>query len=136
MRSRALRFRLLPIPEQKNRAFPRKNMPNPSIHILLVSAQAAPNLLPALDPELKPAETILLVTAKMAGRAAALESVLCHAAVKVSHVTLDDEHDYAAVEKVLLDLAAKRDGEDIALNVTGGTKLMALAAQSVAQVAG
>jgi hypothetical protein len=107
----------------------------PSIHVLLVSAQAAPNLLPALDPELKPKEAILLVTAKMAERATALESVLREASVKVSRVTLDDEHDFSALENVLLDLAASRGGEDIALNVTGGTKLMALAAQSVAQAA-
>lgn len=111
-------------------------MPTPSIHVLLVSAQAAPNLLPALDPELKPKEAILLVTKKMAGRASALESVLREAAVKVSRLTLDDEHNFSALEKALLDLAATRDGEDIALNVTGGTKLMALAAQSVAQAAG
>lgn len=111
-------------------------MPSPNIHIVLVSAQAAPNLLAALDPELKPNEAILLVTKKMAGRATALESVLREASVKVSRLTLDDEHDFSALEKVLLDLAATRDGEDIALNVTGGTKLMALAAQSVAQAAG
>jgi hypothetical protein len=111
-------------------------MPTPNIHVLLVSAQAAPNLLPALDPELKPKEAILLVTKKMAGRATALENVLREASVKVSRVPLDDEHDFSALEKILLDLAAARDGEDIALNVTGGTKLMALAAQSVAQAAG
>jgi hypothetical protein len=110
-------------------------MPTPNIHIMLVSAQAAPNLLPALDPELKPKEAILLVTKKMAQRATVLESVLREASVKVSCVTLDDEHDFSALEKVLLDLAASRDGEQIALNVTGGTKLMALAAQSVAQAA-
>lgn len=111
-------------------------MTRPGIHVLLVSAQAAPNLLPALDPELKPGEVILLVTGKMAGRAAALESVLREAAVKVTRIPLDDEHDFVALEKTLLDLAANRDGEAIALNVTGGTKLMALAAQSVAQLAG
>jgi hypothetical protein len=110
-------------------------MTNPNIHILLVSDQAAPNLLPALDPELKPNEAILLVTKKMAGRASALENVLREASVKVSSINLDDEHDFSALEKVLLELAATRDGENIALNVTGGTKLMALAAQSVAQAA-
>lgn len=107
-------------------------MPNPSIHVLLVSAQAAPNLLPALDPDHKPREVILLVTGKMASRATALEDVFREAAVKVSRITLDDEHDFSCVQNVLLELAASRDGEDIALNVTGGTKLMALAAQSVA----
>lgn len=111
-------------------------MHNPSIHVLLVSAQAAPNLLPALDPELKPKEAILLITEKMLGRAEALESVLREVAVKVTRVNLDDEHDFLCLEKALFELAEKRYGEDIALNVTGGTKLMALAAQSVAQAAG
>ena len=111
-------------------------MPPPSIHVLLVSAQAAPNLLPALDPELKPKEVILLVTGKMTARAASLEGVFSEVAVKVTHVILNDEHDFSALEKTLLELATSREGEDIALNVTGGTKLMALAAQSVAQLAG
>lgn len=111
-------------------------MPSPNTHVLLVSAQAAPNLLPALDPELKPKEAILLVTHKMEKRANALENVLREASVKVSRLLLEDEHDFSALENVLLELAATRDGEDIALNVTGGTKLMALAAQSVAQTAG
>jgi hypothetical protein len=110
-------------------------MRKPTIHILLVSAQAAPNLLPAFDPEIKPKEVILLVTGKMESRASALEAVFREASVKVSRVALDDEHDFSSLEEVLLGLAASRDGEDIALNVTGGTKLMALAAQSVAQAA-
>ena len=111
-------------------------MKNPTVHVLLVSAQAAPNLLPALDPELKPKEAILLVTEKMEGRADALESVLSEAAVKVTRSRIDDEHDFEALENALFALAEKRIGEDIALNLTGGTKLMALAAQSAAQAAG
>lgn len=111
-------------------------MTNPSTHVLLVSAQAAPSLLATLDPELKPREVILLVTGKMAGRAAALEDVFREAAVKVTRVPLDDEHDYSSLQDVLLELATNREGEDIALNLTGGTKLMALAAQSIALEAG
>ena len=108
----------------------------PAVHILLVSAQAAPNLLPALDPSLKPQEAVLLVSHKMKERADALESVLRQASVKVSRLSLNDEHNFAALQSALLDLASARDGQQIALNVTGGTKLMALAAQSVAQTAG
>ena len=89
-------------------------MPPPSIHVLLVSAQAAPNLLPALDPELKPKEVILLVTGKMTARAASLEGVFSEVAVKVTHVILNDEHDFSALEKTLLELATSREGEDIA----------------------
>ncbi len=111
-------------------------MLNASTHVLLVSAQAAPNLLAALDPELKPDEVVLMVTHKMRDRADALEAVLRESGVKVALVVLDDEHDFSKLEGTLLELASSREGQAIALNVTGGTKLMALAAQSVAQAAG
>lgn len=111
-------------------------MTSPRVHILLISAQAAPNLLPALDPVLKPEEAVLMVSGKMQARANALETVLSEAGVKTSRITLADEHDFAKLQNALLDVAGARDGQDIALNVTGGTKLMALAAQSVAQEAG
>lgn len=103
--------------------------------VLLVSAQAAPNLLAVLDPVLKPVEAILMVSGKMRARADALEAVLQEAGVKTERVSLKDEHDFSGLEKALLEVAAAREGQSIALNVTGGTKLMALAAQSVAQVA-
>lgn len=111
-------------------------MLNAATHVLLVSAQAAPNLLPALDPEMRPREVILLVSEKMKSRADALENVLREADVKTERVALDNEHDFSRLEDALLGIAAKREGERIALNVTGGTKLMALAAQSVAVTAG
>lgn len=106
---------------------------NADVHVLLVSAQAAPNLLPALDPTLKPGEAVLIVTAKMRERADALESVLKVTGIRTTRVPLDNEHDYAAIEAALMKVANEREGQRIALNVSGGTKLMALAAQSVAQ---
>ena len=51
-------------------------------------------------------------------------------------VPLPDEHNMAALENTLMDIATQREGQSIALNVTGGNKLMALAAQAVAQAAG
>lgn len=106
------------------------------VHILLVSAQAAPNLLPALDPKLRPTEAVLMVTGAMKDRADALEGVLRESGVQVTRVALEDEHDFTKLENALLEVATKREGQSIALNVTGGTKLMALAAQSVALAAG
>ncbi len=111
-------------------------MLTPTVHILLVSAQAAPNLLAALDPALKPDEAVLMVSGKMQARADALENVLTEAGVKTARVPLDDEHDFVRLENALLEVASRREGQHVALNVTGGTKLMALAAQSVAQAAG
>lgn len=107
-----------------------------NIHFMLVSAQAAPNVLPVLDPTLKPTKAVLMVTQKMQNQANALQAVLTEAGVKVERVALNDEHDYTRLQDTLLEAATRHDGADIALNLTGGTKLMALAAQSVAEEAG
>lgn len=108
----------------------------PTTQILLVSEQAAPNLLAALDPRMKPQEVVLMVTTKMTPRAVALQAVLQEAGVKTTQIPLFDEHDLAALENTLMEMASAREGQSIAINVTGGNKLMALAAQSVAQAAG
>jgi hypothetical protein len=106
------------------------------IHLMLVSEQAAPNLLPALDPTMKPRQAVLLVSQKMTQRAQALQTVLKEVGIQTHTVLLPDEHNMAALENILMDVAAQREGQSIALNVTGGNKLMALAAQAVAQAAG
>ena len=111
-------------------------MSSNTIQVLLVSDQAAANLLPALDPALKPSAAILLVTGKMQQQAGHLAQVLGESGVKASQVMLPNEHDYGQLESALLDLASQHEGATVTLNVTGGTKLMALAAQSVALAAG
>lgn len=108
----------------------------PLVQIMLVSAQAAPNLMPALDPEWRPERAILIASAKMQSRAEDLAAVLREAGVASEIVALPDEHNFPAIQQVLLDVAAKREGSSVALNLTGGTKFMALAAQSVASEAG
>jgi len=105
------------------------------IQILLVSEQAAPTLLAALDPGMKPNEVVLLVSQKMTQRADALQSVLQEVGIKTSRIALPDEHNLAALENTLMEVASQRENQSIALNVTGSNKLMALAAQSVAQLA-
>ena len=45
----------------------------PIIHLCLVSAQATPNLTPALDPAIRPRRVILLVSPDMRRRADWLE---------------------------------------------------------------
>ena len=110
--------------------------PPEKIHLMLVSEQAAPNLLPALDPAMKPCEAVLLVSQRMTHRAESLKAVLQESGIKTQTVHLPDEHNMTALESTLLEVAAHRVGQPIALNVTGGNKLMALAAQTVAQAAG
>ena len=108
-----------------------------SIQICLVSDQAAANLLPALDPDLKPASSILLVTTKMVEGSAALERVLREAGVPSRTVMLSDEHDFEKLRDEILELVGELGAEEeVFLNLTGGTKLMALAAQSIGDEAG
>lgn len=49
---------------------------------------------------------------------------------------MTDEHDFSRMQEALMEVATQHEGADIAFNLTGGTKLMALAAQSVAVAAG
>lgn len=105
------------------------------IHVCLVSAQAAANLLPALDPQLKPDRVVLVVSGQMRKRAENLSAVMLETGIRVEQCALTDEHDYARTESDLLELADRLAGEEILLNITGGTKLMSVAAQSVAHAA-
>jgi len=104
--------------------------------IMLVSDQAAANLLPALDTLLKPDKAVLLVSSKMTARADALEAVLREIAIKIVRVVLPDEHDPEALEEVMLRVGTELGSGSVTVNVTGGTKLMALTAQAIAQMAG
>lgn len=105
------------------------------IHVCLVSAQAAANLLPALDPQLKPDKIVLVVSSQMRKRADDLGKVLQAVGIEVTHCYLTDEHDHNSTESDLLELATQLDGAQVQLNITGGTKLMSLAAQSAATAA-
>ena len=107
-----------------------------NIHICLVSQQAAANLLPALDPALKPGKIILVVSKKMQPQAAHLSAVLKECAIQAQLLQLSNEHDFHQTENELLELAAQLEDNAVTLNITGGTKLMSVAAQSVAQASG
>lgn len=104
--------------------------------ICLVSAQAAANLLPALDPTLKPEKIVLVTTAKMRKQAADLAKVLQPNGIQIESFDLGNEQDYRQTENELMELATRLDGHPVTLNVTGGTKLMSVAAQSVAVASG
>lgn len=106
------------------------------IHLCLVSQQSAPNLLPALDPALKPEKIVLIVTAKMQRQAANLSAVLKENALQTELLQLGNEQDFHHIENDLLELAARLEAHTVTLNITGGTKLMSIAAQSVAQASG
>lgn len=100
-------------------------------HVCLVSAQATPNLTPALDESFAPQRVVLVVSPDMVGRAEALSGVLRRRGIKVERLDIADAYDFFAIEETLLDWLAENSANDVALNVTGGTKVMAMAAQEV-----
>lgn len=105
-------------------------------HVCLVSQQAAANLLPALDLALKPQKIILVVTRKMQAQAAHLEAVLKESGIKVEKLELSNEHDYDQIANELGALDERLQGDSVTLNITGGTKLMSVAAQFAADALG
>lgn len=103
------------------------------IHLCLVSDQVTPNLLPVLDPAWQPQTVVLGASRPMQANAQALRSVLLTKVqgLRVEVLDLPDAYDYAALADLFLGFLARHEGQRVALNATGGTKLMALAAQEV-----
>lgn len=100
------------------------------IHVCLISAQAAPNLLPILDTQFKPKKAIFIVSEPMKEKAKFLANTFEKKGVKTEQLKIEDEFNFTAMENQLIDLVSQYENESIALNVTGGTKLMAIAAQN------
>lgn len=107
-------------------------------HLCLVSAQATPNLLPVLDDAWRPKKVVLACSAQMKQAALGLRAVIqtkCPG-LAVDTLELPNAYDYAALSDTFLNYLAEHADDNIALNVTGGTKLMAVAAQEVFRSAG
>ena len=110
--------------------------PKYDVHFCLISDQAAPSLLPILDPDFKPKEAVFLVSDKMKSNAEALEKVFKEKNIKVTLVRIENIYDFQEMENCFIELIDQFDGKDIALNVTGGTKLMAIVAQNTFAMSG
>ncbi len=107
------------------------------VHVCLVSDQAVPNFLPVLDKDFRPQEVVLLVTEQMQARADALAEVMRQGCgVKVQQLAVADAYDMAQVGEQVFALLCDMDKDQVALNVTGGTKLMAIAAFAMFKEAG
>ncbi|WP_373746790.1 Card1-like endonuclease domain-containing protein [Neisseria dentiae] len=107
------------------------------VHVCLVSDQAVPNFVPVLDKDFRPQEVVLLVTEQMQAGADALAEVMRKSCgVKVRQLAVADAYDMAQVGERVFALLCDMDKEQVALNVTGGTKLMAIAAFAMFKEAG
>lgn len=101
---------------------------NYDTHLCLISQQAAPNLLPILDEQFKPKKAIFMVSNSMKKNAESLKSVFERKQIKVEIINLIDEYNFHEMKTQFLEIAEKYENENIALNVTGGTKLISIAA--------
>lgn len=99
------------------------------VHFCLISGQAAPNLLPILDSQFKPKEAVFIVSKKMKQKAEFLSKTFKEQGVKITLFELSDEFDFSKMEEELIELVSQYEDKNIALNVTGGTKLISIAAE-------
>lgn len=101
-------------------------------HLCLVSAQATPNLTPVLDPNFSPRRVVLAVSPDMQEQAEWLANVMKRHRVQVEILPIADAYDFRGCWYTISDWVEKQqEQEKVALNVTGGTKVMAMAAQDV-----
>ena len=93
-------------------------------------------MLPLLDRDFAPQRVLLAVTPQMSEAARSLEEAikLLPYPIECERVPLDDAYDVEKLENLLLTLVENLD-KGTAVNLTGGTKLMSLVAQRVAQLA-
>lgn len=104
-------------------------------HICLVSAQPLPNLIPILHRDLRPQRVVLLVTDDMKERARTLAEIMQEQGLAVESYPISHT-DGNAVRRTVEAVLTERRRDRIALNLTGGTKIMALAAYEAFRTAG
>lgn len=108
----------------------KKETPMNRIHVCLVSGQPIPNLIPLKMEELKPDKVVLLVSSDMEVQFDRLSSVIKSWDIEVDKLPIEP-YDPEAARKTCLDVLSRYESVNITLNVTGGTKIMALAAMDV-----
>ena len=108
-------------------------MLKPTIHLCLVHNTPTANITPALDPDFRPREVILLHGPAQKYCADSLAGVLKPAGISVSRWLIDDTRNIEHIRDRVLELLIEREGEDIALNASGGTRPMSMAAYEIFQ---
>jgi len=100
-------------------------------HLCLISGQPTPNLTPLLDRAFRPEKAIFLVSPDMNLQAEWLKQAVQPSGVGVRFHRIDDAWDIEHVHDRVLALLEETGMAGIALNATGGTKPMSIAAYEV-----
>ncbi len=102
-----------------------------SIHLCLVSDQPTPNVVPACDSRFRPEKVVLLTAEKHHTHATWVKKVLNDRNVATEIWMIKAPYDFNHIRTRVEELLQRQDMTDIALNVTGGSKMMALAAHEI-----
>lgn len=100
---------------------------NPT-HVCLVYNTATAHVVPALDPATRPREVILVHGPDHRHRAESLAKVLRPTGIAVAFWPVEDIWDVAHLQNRLLELMGEYEGQTLALNASGGTRPMSMAA--------
>lgn len=108
-------------------------MLRPKIHVCLVHNTAIANIAPALAPEFKPEEVILVFSNSKRAQADNLAAVLKPTGIRISEWVIEDNRQIEHIRDSILNLLVSREREDLALNASGGTRPMSMAAYEIFQ---
>lgn len=100
------------------------------IQVIMVSGQMIPNVLPAVDRQYKPEKIILCTSSEMTHHAEILEKYFSAHQIKTERFDVGDALDYHNLLERFFELRMNLDDviQNVSVNMTGGTKLMTLAA--------
>ena len=103
------------------------------LQIQLVSGQMVPNVTPVMDPAISPEKVILCTSSNMEKHAKFLERFLKKRKIESEIFKIGDALDFKSLKDKFLNLLLQNSDrkEDLWVNLTGGTKLMTLAASEV-----
>lgn len=102
-----------------------RNKINRAIHVCLVSKQTVPNIVPLLLE--RPGMVILLETDAMGDQAGRIGRIARSREIKTKRIIIRP-YDFENVEATCEKICRQYNHQDLTLNVTGGTKISALAA--------
>jgi hypothetical protein len=100
-------------------------------HLFLVNDDLVPNITPVLDPSFRPGQVYLMSSPETSVYAGRLKRILNNAGVIAHDLLVNNSWEIETVRTKVREFIDNHGHTDIALNVTGGTKPMSLAAYEI-----
>lgn len=102
-----------------------------AVHFCIVSDEAAPNLIPAVDTKFRPQKVILLTASGYQDAAHHLTAALKSYGIEPVPYAVPDDLNFAAMHQLVEHCLKKSGGTACALNASAGERLLLLAAYEV-----